>query len=117
MIAVIFEAWPADGQGDRYFELAATLRPALDDIDGFIAIERFESLTEPGKLLSLSYWRDEAAVAAWRNRPAHRATQAEGRQRVFADYRLRVTAVIRGYGKQDRKEAPADSLGIGPRDA
>jgi len=109
MIAVLFEAWPAEGQGERYFELAAALRPALDGVDGFVSIERFESLTEPGKLLSLSFWRSEAAVAAWRNLPSHRATQGEGRQRVFADYRLRVAAVLRDYGMGDRAEAPTDS--------
>lgn len=109
MIAVIFEAWPADGAGERYLDLAAALRPELDDVDGFLSIERYASLAEPGKLLSLSFWRDEAAVAAWRNRPAHRATQHQGRQGVFADYRLRVATVLRDYGLRDRAAAPADS--------
>lgn len=109
MIAVIFEAWPADGQGERYLDLAAALRPELDGLDSFLSIERYASLTEPGKLLSLSFWRDEAAVATWRNRPAHRATQAAGRHGVFAGYRLRVADVLRDYGMDDRAEAPADS--------
>jgi heme-degrading monooxygenase HmoA len=109
MIAVIFEAWPADGRRDDYLDLAAALRPELARIDGFISVERFQSLSEPGKLLSLSFWRDEAAVERWRNLPAHRATQAKGRAGVFADYRLRVAGVIRDYGLSDREQAPADS--------
>lgn len=109
MIAVLFEAWPAEGEAGRYLELAAALRPELDLIDGFVSIERFESLAEPGKLLSLSFWRDEAAVAAWRNGKMHRAVQAEGREGVFADYRLRIAAVVRDYGMTDRDEAPMDS--------
>lgn len=109
MIAVIFEAWPADGRRDDYLDLAAALRPELARIDGFISVERFQSLSEPGKLLSLSFWRDEAAVERWRNLPAHRATQAKGRAGVFADYRLRVADVIRDYGPSDREQAPADS--------
>lgn len=107
MIAVLFEAWPADGRADRYFELAGLLRPELDRIDGFISIERFESLAEPGKLLSLSFWRDEAAVAAWRGHAGHRQAQSEGRAGVFADYRLRIAEVARDYGLADRAEAPA----------
>lgn len=109
MIAVMFEVWPAPGQEERYLDLAATLRPELSQIDGFLSIERFQSLSEPGKLLSLSFWRDEAAVAAWRNTPAHRATQAAGRDSVFTDYRLRIATVVRDYGMADRAEAPADS--------
>lgn len=109
MIAVIFEAWPAEGQDTHYLDLAATLRPELDHIDGFISIERFQSLAEPGKLLSLSFWRDEAAVEEWRNRPAHRATQAKGRAGVFRDYRLRVAAVMRDYSLAERDQAPTDS--------
>jgi heme-degrading monooxygenase HmoA len=109
MIAVIFEVWPAAGQQPRYLDLAAALRPELEALDGFVSIERFESLSEPGKMLSLSFFRDEAAVAAWRNRPAHRATQAQGRGGVFAGYRLRVAHVLRDYGMTDRDEAPADS--------
>ena len=109
MIAVIFEAWPAAGDTSPYLDLAAALRPELDAIPGFISIERFQSLADPGKLLSLSFWRDEAAVAAWRNRPAHRAAQARGRAGVLADYRLRIAAVTRDYGRDDRAQAPPDS--------
>ncbi len=109
MIAVIFEVWPAEGRTQDYLDLAAALRPDLATIDGFISVERFRSLTEPDKLLSLSFWRDEAAVGAWRNLPSHRATQAEGRAGVFAGYRLRIAGVIRDYGMTDRAEAPADS--------
>ena len=109
MIAVIFEVWPAEGRKDDYVRLAAALRSELDQADGFISIERFQSLTEPAKLLSLSFWRDEEAVRAWRNNPRHRTTQAAGRAGIFADYRLRIGAVIRNYGMTDRAEAPADS--------
>jgi heme-degrading monooxygenase HmoA len=107
VIAVIFEAWPRDAQ--RYLGIASELRPLLDGIDGFISIERFESLSEKGKLLSLSFWRDEAAVAAWRNIDAHREAQSEGRDHVLKDYRLRIADVIRDYGMTDRAQAPADS--------
>lgn len=109
MIAVLFEVWPAAGERATYLHLAAALKGELERIDGFISVERFESLAEPGKLLSLSFFRDEAAVAAWRNRPGHRATQATGRAGVFRDYRLRIAAVVRDYGLDDRAEAPADS--------
>lgn len=109
MIAVIFEVWPAEGEMGHYLELAAALRTDLEQIDGFISVERFESLYTPGKLLSLSIFREEAAVAAWRNRPGHRATQARGRNGVFANYRLRVAQVLRDYGLNEREEAPADS--------
>ena len=109
MIAVIFEVWPAEGRTGEYLDLAAALRPKLEGIDGFLSVERFNSITEPGKLLSLSFWRDEAAVLAWRGLPAHRATQAEGRGGVFRDYRLRVAGVIRDYGMVERDEAPEDS--------
>ena len=109
MIAVIFEVWPAEGRRDAYLALAEALRADLERMDGFISVERFESLTEPGKLLSLSFWRDEEAVRAWRNRPDHRATQAKGRAGVFRDYRLRVAAVMRDYGMSEREQAPDDS--------
>lgn len=109
MIAVIFEVWPAEGAFQEYLDIAADLRPLLDEIDGFISIERFESLTEPGKILSLSFWRDEEAVAAWRNLEPHRAAQTAGRDHVFADYRLRVAQVLRDYGMESRLDAPADS--------
>ena len=109
MIAVIFEVEPAPGRRDDYLALAAALKPELERIAGFVSVERFESLTNPGKLLSLSFFRDEAAVAAWRNRPGHRTTQAKGRHGVFTDYRLRIAAVTRDYGLTDRAQAPADS--------
>lgn len=110
MIAVIFEVVPAEGQRDAYLAMAASLRDDLAGIDGFVSVERFESLTTPGKLLSFSVWRDEAALEAWRNRPRHRHAQACGRGGMFAGYRLRVAAVIRDYGLDDRAQAPADSL-------
>jgi heme-degrading monooxygenase HmoA len=110
MIAVIFEVWPAQRQ--RYLDIAAKLRPLLDGIDGFISIERFESLSEEGKLLSLSFWRDEQAVAAWRSLEAHRAAQKEGREEVFRDYRLRIGAIVRDYGMTDRTQAPSDSRAV-----
>lgn len=109
MIAVIFEVWPAEGRTQQYLDLAAALRDDLATIDGFLSVERFSSLSEPGKLLSLSFWRDEAAVRAWRERPGHRATQARGRAEVFRDYRLRIAGVERDYGLDDRSQAPADS--------
>ena len=109
MIAVIFEVWPEAGRREEYLALAAALRRELEGIDGFVSVERFESLAEPGKLLSLSFWRDEAALAAWRNLAAHRSAQSAGRGGIFADYRLRVAGVIRDYGMTERAEAPADS--------
>jgi heme-degrading monooxygenase HmoA len=108
-IAVIFEAWPAEGRAQEYLDLAAELRPYLANVDGFESIERFQSLSEPSKVLSLSFWRDEAAVARWRNLPEHRATQARGRAGIFRDYRLRVVSVIRDNGMRDRAGAPDDS--------
>ena len=110
MIAVIFEVVPATGRMDLYLDTARDLRLLLDDIDGFISIERFQSLTTPGRLLSLSFWRDEAAVAKWRALPEHRRAQTAGRDHVFAGYRLRVAEVLRDYGMTERAEAPADSL-------
>jgi heme-degrading monooxygenase HmoA len=110
MIAVIFEVWPAPGRKQQYLDLAGALRPQLERIDGFISVERFESIYEPGKMLSLSFWRDEAAVEAWRNIEAHRAAQAKGRAGVFSNYRLRVAAVSRDYGLSERAQAPADSV-------
>ena len=109
MIAVIFEAWPAPGRMQEYLDIAAALRPRLAEIDGFISIERFESLSEPGKLLSLSFWRDEQAVAQWRRLAEHRAAQARGRAEVFRDYRLRIAGVVRDYGMFEREHAPSDS--------
>jgi len=109
MIAVIFEVTPSAGQMDAYLDTAAALKPLLQTIDGFISIERFQSLTQPGKILSLSIWRDEAAVKEWRSLDPHRAAQAAGRAGIFSDYRLRVAAVIRDYGMNERAEAPVDS--------
>lgn len=109
MIAVIFEVWPAQGKTQEYFALAGALRADLEKIDGFISIERFESLVTKGKYLSLSFWRDEDAVRQWRNLEGHRRAQAKGRDGVFADYRLRVASVMRDYGLRERNEAPRDS--------
>ena len=109
MIAVIFEVWPGAEGRQQYLDLAASLRPLLDEVDGFLSIERFGSLSEPGKLLSLSFFRDEAALAQWRQLEAHRAAQLAGRQGVFDDYRLRIAAVVRDYGMLERQQAPADS--------
>lgn len=109
MIAVIFEVLPAHGQSDVYLETAAALLPTLASMDGFLSIERFQSLTQPGKILSLSFWRDEQAVANWRNIEAHRDAQVMGRGGVFQDYRLRVAEVLRDYGMQERDQAPTDS--------
>ena len=109
MIAVIFEVWPDPTRRNDYFDLAAELRPLLALIDGFVSIERFESLSEPGKILSLSFWRDEAAVAEWRAIAEHRAAQAKGRAGIFRNYRLRVAGVLRDYGMNERAQAPQDS--------
>ncbi len=109
MIAVIFEVWPAEGHAAEYFELAATLKSDLEKIDGFVSVERFESLTTRGKYLSLSFWRDEEAIRRWRNLERHRMAQAKGRETVFADYRLRVASVMRDYGMNERAGAPEDS--------
>jgi len=109
MIAIIFEVLPAPGRKQEYLDLAAALRPELEKQDGFISIERFASLSNEGKILSLSYWRDEEAVKRWRKFEAHRKAQALGRGGVFADYRLRVASVLRDYGMGDRAEAPTDS--------
>ena len=110
MIAVIFEVWPKDQRKQEYLDIAAGLRPLLDKIDGFISIERFESLNEPGKILSLSFWRDDKAIKEWRQLESHRAAQAKGRADVFKDYRLRVAGVIRDYGMFNREQVPPDSL-------
>lgn len=103
MIAVIFEVVPVQGRGQEYFDLAAELRPELEKIDGFISVERFESLAKPGKYVSLSFWRDEAAVEAWRAHAGHRAAQAKGKDEIFADFRIRVAEVVRDYTLADRK--------------
>ena len=112
MHAVIFEVTPQAGATQAYLDAAAALRPHLDRIDGFISIERFQSLGDPGRLLSLSFWRDEEAIAQWRRLEPHRRTQAAGRAGIFADYRLRVAEVVRDYGMHDRVQAPEDSRAI-----
>ena len=109
MYAVIFEVRPKGDRIEEYLDIAATLRPALEKIDGFISIERFKSLTDEGKVLSLSIWRDEAAIAAWRNLPQHREAQAKGRAGIFDDYRIRVAEIVRDYSMTKRGEAPADA--------
>jgi heme-degrading monooxygenase HmoA len=105
VIAVIFEAQPREGRRDAYLDLAARLRPLLDGIDGFLSIERFESLTTPGKILSLSFWRDEAAVLAWRNVEPHRAAQQAGREAIFREYRIRTAQVLRERSHQQKAES------------
>jgi heme-degrading monooxygenase HmoA len=109
MLAVIFEVTPAAGRKQEYLDLAAGLRGELEKIDGFVSIERFASLTDERRILSLSFWRDEDAVRRWRQFEAHRLAQRRGREGVFADYRLRVAHVVRDYGMSARDEAPADS--------
>jgi heme-degrading monooxygenase HmoA len=114
MLAVIFEVTPAPGRREEYLDLAAQLRPELEKIDGFISVERFASLTNENKVLSLSFWRDEEAVRRWRKLAGHREAQARGRSGVFADYRLRIASVVRDYGMTDRAEAPQDSRSVHP---
>lgn len=109
MIAVIFEGMAQDDRKESYLDIAARLRPLLENIDGFISIERFQSLTTPGKVLSLSFWRDEEAVRQWRNLAQHREAQRAGRQSIFQEYRLRVAHVLRDYSMNDRAQAPEDS--------
>ena len=109
MIAVIFEVEIADGRREDYLEIAAKMRPMLEEVEGFISVERFQSLTTPGKLLSLSFFEDEEAVKRWRSLSAHRGAQSDGRAGIFSGYRLRVTSVIRDYGMFDRDQAPDDS--------
>jgi heme-degrading monooxygenase HmoA len=111
MLAVIFEVWPAEGRKEDYLKMAAQLRAEVEKIDGFLSVERFESLYDEGKLLSLQFWRDEEALEQWRNHLDHRRAQGYGRKELFADYRLRVARVVRDYGPNDRAQAP------GTRDA
>ncbi len=115
MIAVIFEVEPAEGRKDAYLDIAAEMRPMLDEIEGFISVERFQSLTDPRKILSLSFFEDEAAIARWRNLNAHRGAQAKGRGGIFSGYRLRIAHVVRDYGMFDRAQAPADSKQAHPK--
>ena len=112
MIAVIFEVFPKSEKRDAYLAMAADMKALVSEIDGFISVERFESLTTPGKLLSLSIWRDEAALEEWRRLSGHRAAQKAGREVMFDDYRLRVASVIRDYGMTEREEAPEDSRAL-----
>lgn len=109
MIAVTFEVMPEPGEEASYLSEAASLRAELEAIDGFLSVERFQSLSEPGKVLSLSFFRDEAAVSAWRRSSAHRAAQDKGRTGLFRHYRLRVAWVMRDYGLHDRAAVPEDS--------
>ncbi|WP_299867463.1 antibiotic biosynthesis monooxygenase [uncultured Roseobacter sp.] len=109
MIAVIFEVEPADGRKEDYLDIAAKMRPMVDEVEGFISVERFQSLTDPKKILSLSFFEDEEAIARWRRLSAHRAAQSAGRGGIFDGYRLRIASVIRDYGMEDRAEAPDDS--------
>lgn len=112
MIAVIFEVEPDPPQRQAYLDMAARLRVELETMDGFLSIERFESLSSPGRILSLSFWRDEDAVARWRQVETHRAAQALGRAGMFRDYRLRVAHVVRDYGLADRADAPPDARAV-----
>ncbi|HTQ43732.1 MAG TPA: antibiotic biosynthesis monooxygenase [Polyangiaceae bacterium] len=109
MIAVLFEVWPHEEGRQEYLDLAAALRERLEQVDGFVSVERFQSLTDPGKILSLSFFRDEEAVAEWRRVAAHRDAQARGRAAIFRDYRLRIASVVRDYGLRDREQAPTDT--------
>ena len=109
MIAVIFEVEIAPSRRQDYLDLAAELRPLLEQVDGFLSVERFQSLSNPEKLLSLSFFRDEEAVRNWRNLSRHRSAQGKGRAGIFADYRLRVAGILRDYGMLEREEAPGDS--------
>lgn len=110
MIAVIFELTPAPGRKQEYLDLAAALKPELERADGFLSIERFESISNPGHFVSLSFWRDEEAVRRWRNLAEHRAAQAKGRGGIFSGYRLRVASVLRDYTHAERAQAPHDSV-------
>ncbi|MEZ0184041.1 antibiotic biosynthesis monooxygenase [Flavobacterium oncorhynchi] len=109
MIAVIFEVIPNEGKKEEYLDIAAKLRPELDHIEGFISIERFQSISNPDKVLSLSFWKDEESIQQWRNLEMHRHAQAKGRNEIFKDYHLRIATVVRDYGMFDRKETPEDS--------
>jgi len=109
MFSVIFEAWPTTEGREEYLEIAAKLRDFLKNQDGFISIERFQSLSEDAKVLSLSYWQDEVAIKKWRNLLEHRSAQQKGKDSLFKRYRIRVAEVVRDYSESDRQEAPADS--------
>ncbi len=110
MIAIIFEVTLAEGRKEEYLDIAAKMRPMVEEVEGFLSVERFQSLTNPDKLLSISFFEDEAAVDRWRRLHEHRAAQRRGRNGVFSDYRLKVCHVLRDYGMFDRNQAPQDSL-------
>jgi heme-degrading monooxygenase HmoA len=112
MIVVIFESWPKPGKSQAYLDMAAALMPLVQEIDGFISVERFQSVSENGKMVALSFWRDAAAVMAWRNLLEHRRIQERSRHRVFDDYRLRIAHVTRDYSKYERANAPEDSVAV-----
>lgn len=112
MIAVIFEVIPKEGKKEEYLDIAASIRPELDHIEGFISIERFQSFSNPEKVLSLSFWKDEESIQQWRNLEMHRHAQSKGRNEIFKDYHLRIASVVRDYGMFDRKETPKDSSGF-----
>jgi heme-degrading monooxygenase HmoA len=110
MVVVIFESWPKPGKKQTYLDMAAALMPLVEKTDGFVSIERFQSVSDEGKLVALSFWRDEAAVTTWRNVMEHRRIQDRSRQSVFDDYRMRVAQVTRDYSKRERSQAPDDSV-------
>lgn len=112
MIAVIFEVIPNEGKKEEYLDIATSLRPELDHIEGFISIERFQSFTNPEKVLSLSFWENEESIQQWRNLEMHRHAQSKGRNEIFKDYHLRIASVVRNYGMFDRNETPKDSSGF-----
>ena len=112
MVVVIFEVWPAPGRRAEYLDIAARLKPELEKVDGFISVERFESVTQKGKFVSLSFWRDEEAVRKWRNLQKHREAQKKGRGGIFRSYRLRVAQVMRDYTMDERAQAPKDSAQV-----
>ncbi|MDR7208884.1 antibiotic biosynthesis monooxygenase [Flavobacterium piscis] len=112
MIAVIFEVIPNEGKKGEYLDIATSLKPELDNIEGFISIERFQSFNDPEKILSLSFWKDEESIRQWRNLERHRYAQAKGRNEIFKEYHLRIATVVRDYGMSDRKETPKDSTGF-----
>ncbi|HJA07813.1 MAG TPA: antibiotic biosynthesis monooxygenase [Candidatus Mailhella merdigallinarum] len=108
-IVVLFEVTPTAEGRQRYLELAASLKKLLAEAKGFIRAERFSSLTEEGKLLSMNLWESEDDVDAWRNTLDHRISQMEGRNKLFKKYTITVASVIREYGNTSREQAPSDS--------
>ena len=115
MIAVIFEVEPDPERRDEYLDIAASMRPLVEEVEGFISVERFQSLTDPKKMLSLSFFEDEAAIERWRNLTAHRSAQAKGRAGIFRDYRLRIAHIIRDYGMSERGPGTGGQSGTAPR--